>query len=88
MYKRQGAGLVHQWVLAVVVGKGVVLEIAVLQALCLSAFDTLHAALPFFSSLAPVSYTHLFQNDAHHTAVRLDVGRMVKKIEGACTIKL
>ena len=47
-----GAGLVHQWVLAVVVGKGVVIEIAVLQALCLSAFDTLHAALPFFSSLA------------------------------------
>jgi hypothetical protein len=30
----------------------VVIEIAVLQALCLSAFDTLHAALPFFSSLA------------------------------------
>ena len=47
-----GAGLVHQWVFAVVVGKGVVIEIAVLQALCLSAFDTLHAALPFFSSLA------------------------------------
>ena len=33
-------------------------------------------------------FAHVFQNDAHHTAVRLDVGRMVKKIEGACTIKL
>ena len=47
-----GAGLVHQRILAVVVGKGVVVQITVLQTLCLSAFDTLHAALPFFSSLA------------------------------------
>jgi hypothetical protein len=38
--------------LAVVVGKGVVIEIAVLQALCLSAFDTLHAALPFLGGFA------------------------------------
>jgi len=47
-----GAGLVHQWVFAVVVGKGVVIEITVLQALGLPALDPLHAALPFFSSLA------------------------------------
>ena len=33
-------------------------------------------------------FAHVFQNDAHHTAVRLDVGRMVKEIEGACAIKL
>ena len=47
-----GAGLVHQGILAVVVGKGVVVQIAVLQALGLPALDALHAALPFFSSLA------------------------------------
>ena len=33
-------------------------------------------------------FTHVFQNDAHHTAVRLDVGGMVKEIERACAIKL
>ena len=33
-------------------------------------------------------FAHVFQNDAHYTAVRFDVGRMVKKIEGACAIKL
>ena len=47
-----GAGLVHQRILAVVVGKGVVVQIAVLQALGLPALDTLHAALPFLGSLA------------------------------------
>ena len=38
-----GAGLVHQRILAVVVGKGVVVQIAVLQARGLPALDTLHA---------------------------------------------
>ena len=47
-----GAGLVHQGILAVVVGKGVVVQIAVLQSLGLPALDTLHTALPFLSSLA------------------------------------
>ena len=47
-----GAGLVHQRILPVIVGKGVVIEITVLQALGLPALDPLHAALPFFSSLA------------------------------------
>ena len=47
-----GAGLVHQGILAVVVGKGVVVQIAVLQALGLSALDALHAALPFLGGLA------------------------------------
>ena len=46
-----GAGLVHQRILAVVVGKGVVVQIAVLQALGLPALDTLHAALPFLGGL-------------------------------------
>ena len=47
-----GACLVHQRILAVVVGKGVVVQIAVLQALGLPALDTLHAALPFLGGLA------------------------------------
>ena len=44
--------LVHQWVLPVIIGKCVVIQITVLQALGLPALDALHAALPFFSSLA------------------------------------
>src|SRR5699024_388000 len=47
-----GAGLVHQRILAVVVGKGVVVQIAVLHALGLPALDTLHAALPFLGGFA------------------------------------
>ena len=47
-----GAGFVHQGILAVVVGKGVVVQIAVLQALGLPAPDTLHAALPFLGGSA------------------------------------
>src|SRR5699024_8323384 len=47
-----GASLVHQRISAVVVGKGVVVQIAVLQALGLPALDTLHAALPFLGGLA------------------------------------
>ena len=38
--------------MAVVVGKGVVVQIAVLQALGLPALDALHAALPFLGGLA------------------------------------
>lgn len=38
-------------VLVVVVGEGIVIQIAVLQALDLSALDTLHAALSFLGSL-------------------------------------
>ena len=47
-----GVSLIHQWVLPVIIGKCVVVQITVLQALGLSAFDALHAALPFFGSLA------------------------------------
>ena len=42
-------------------GKGVVIEITVLQALGLPALDPLHAALPFFSSLALLlSLIHIY----------------------------
>ncbi len=47
-----GSGLVHQGILAVVVGKGVVVQIAILQALGFPALDTLHAALTFLGGLA------------------------------------
>ena len=42
----------QEFMIMIVVGKGVVVQIAVLQALGLPALDTLHAALPFLGGLA------------------------------------
>ncbi len=33
-------------------------------------------------------FAHAFQHKAHHAGIEVDVGRMVKEIEGACAVKL
>ena len=33
-------------------------------------------------------FAHAFQHKAHHAGIEVDVGRMVKEVEGACAVKL
>ena len=33
-------------------------------------------------------FAHAFQNDAHHTGIRLDIGGVVEQVEGACAVEL
>ena len=33
-------------------------------------------------------FAHAFEHKAHHTGIEVDVGRMVKKVKGACAVKL
>ena len=33
-------------------------------------------------------FAHTFQHKAHHAGIEVDVGRMVKEVEGACAVKL
>ena len=33
-------------------------------------------------------FAHAFQNDTHHTGIRLDIGGVIEQVEGACAVEL